>query len=56
MKQKQIFNKLISERRDESIQLSEKVNYDDLTHHFMERYMSDKSCNNFQDAFKANWR
>lgn len=53
MKQKQIFNKLISERRDESIQLSEKVNYDDLTNHFKERYINEKSFNQFADSFRG---
>ena len=34
LKQKEIFNKLIVEKRDEILKLSRTINYDDLKNHF----------------------
>ena len=38
--QKEIFSKLIHERRDEILELSKKSNYDDLAYHFKGRNIS----------------
>ena len=42
LKQKETFNKLIDDRHDEIIELSKKINYDDLMYHFKSKYFRKK--------------
>ena len=53
LKQKEIFNKIINERRDKILELSEKINYDDLTYHFKVSNIREKSFNDFDKAFSS---
>ena len=50
LKQKEIFNKTVNERKDETIELTEINNFDDLTYYYKNHNASQK-FNNFDNAF-----
>ena len=47
-----IFNKLIDKRRDEILELTEKINYEDLMYHFKIKNICENSFNDFDNVFK----
>ena len=51
LKQKEIFDKFIDEKRNEILKLSEKCDYDDLAYYQESKNIGDKSVNNIDDAF-----
>ena len=50
LRQKEIFNKLVDERRNEILELSEKMNYNNLTYNFKDKNICEKSFNDFDNA------
>ena len=50
LKQKEIFNKPIDEKRNEILELSEKIIYGELTYHFKDRNIPEIFFNDFDNA------
>ena len=50
LKQKEIFNKIVNERKDETIELTEINNFDDLMYYYKNHNASQK-FNNFDNTF-----
>ena len=50
LKQKETFNKIVNERKDETIELTEINNFDDLTYYYKNHNASQK-FNNFDNTF-----
>ena len=57
MKQKQLFDRLFTERKDEIRKLNQKINNNDLTYHLKNKESGSKyfSGFNFPLAFKEAW-
>ena len=50
LKQKKIFNKPIDEKRNEILELSEKIIYGELTYYFKDRNIPENFFNDFDNA------
>ena len=51
LKQKEIFNNFVDERRDKILKLREKINHYDLTYHSKDKNIHEKSFNSLDNAF-----
>ena len=52
LKQKEIFNKLIDEKRDKILELSKIFNYGNSAYHFRNKNIAEISLNSFDDEFR----